>query len=55
MSLGAEREERRGSRVAFVLNGMPALFHRPHPRKEAGKKTVGDVYDFLIAAGVEEV
>lgn len=30
---GAEVSEGRGSRVRIVLNGVRAVFHRPHPRK----------------------
>ena len=35
ISLGAETIEAAGSRVRFVLNGIIAAFHRPHPAKEA--------------------
>jgi hypothetical protein len=49
---GAIIEEREGSRVAVMLNDLVAVFHRPHPRKEASKKTIGSVRRFLIHAGV---
>lgn len=52
VSLGAQRLERAGSRVAFALNGVVAVFHRPHPRKEAGKATVEGVRAFLETAGI---
>ena len=42
----------RGDTVTHVLNGRVVVFHRPHPRKEAGKATVEAVRDFLIAAGI---
>jgi hypothetical protein len=34
------------------LNGVRAVFHEPHPEKEAAKGAVEAVRDFLIAAGV---
>jgi hypothetical protein len=34
MALGAERSEGNGSRVRFLLNGIKATFHRPHPQKK---------------------
>lgn len=37
MALGAERDEGSGSRIRFVLNGIRATFHRPHPRKETDR------------------
>lgn len=52
--LGAEvYPNRQGSRVAIVLNGRKYSYHRPHPENEIGRKTVKDVRDFLILAGVE--
>lgn len=48
---GAEVTERAGSRVCVVLNGVRAVFHRPH-RKETDKGAVVDVRDFLTKAGV---
>lgn len=51
-SLGADVVERAGSRVAVALGGARATFHRPHPRKEIGRKTIEDVRDFLTNAGV---
>jgi hypothetical protein len=43
----------RGSRVRVALNGVKAVFHRPHPRKEASKGCVESVRTFLENAGVE--
>ncbi|MYB42203.1 MAG: type II toxin-antitoxin system HicA family toxin [Chloroflexi bacterium] len=49
---GAHIEERAGSRVGVELNGARAIFHRPHPRKEAGKASVSSIRRFLMEAGV---
>lgn len=51
-ALGAELNERSGSRVAFTLNGEKLDVHRPHPGKEALKYRVKDARDFLTNAGV---
>jgi hypothetical protein len=48
---GAEVSERAGSRVCVALNGVRAVFHRPH-RKETDKGAVVDVREFLTKAGV---
>lgn len=50
--LGASIEEAEGSRIAIELNGLVAVFHRPHPRKETDKGAVESVRRFLIEAGV---
>ncbi|EKE09686.1 MAG: HicA protein [uncultured bacterium] len=52
-ALGAEIYERRGSRVCVSLNGIDAVFHRPHPRKETDKGAVSSMRRFLKEAGVE--
>jgi hypothetical protein len=52
-ALGAEVSEGRGSRVRIVLNGVRAVFHKPHPRKEMDKGSLGSMERFLIAAGIE--
>jgi hypothetical protein len=52
-ALGAEISEGSGSRVRIVLNGVRAVFHRPHPRKETDKGAVKSMRRFLIEAGVE--
>jgi len=51
--LGADVSEGRGSRVRVALNGVRAVFHRPHPEKEATKPQVRSVRRFLIEAGIE--
>lgn len=50
---GAEISEGSGSRVRIALNGVRAVFHRPHPRKETDKGAVKSMRRFLIEAGVE--
>ncbi len=51
-ALGAEISEGRGSRVRVSLNGVRAVFHRPHPEKETDKGAVKSVRRFLAAAGI---
>ena len=52
IALGAELAEGRGSRLRVALNGVRAVFHRPHPGNEAGKPTVRSLRAFLSEAGV---
>jgi hypothetical protein len=51
-SLGAILSERAGSRVAVLLNGRVAVFHRPHPSPDMDKNAVRDLRRFLENAGV---
>jgi hypothetical protein len=51
-SLGAELTEGRGSRLRVELNGIRAVFHRPHPGNEVGKPTVRSLRGFLSEAGI---
>ncbi len=51
-ALGAEFDEGRGSRVRIVLNGIRAVFHRPHPRKETDRGAVKSVRRFLEEGGI---
>lgn len=53
LALGAEMADGSGSRVAFLLNGRRADFHRPHPGKEAKRYQVRAVREFIEAAGVK--
>ncbi|MFH1115002.1 MAG: type II toxin-antitoxin system HicA family toxin [Pseudomonadota bacterium] len=53
MALGAKRIEGDGSRVRFLLNGIIATFHRPHPAGEAKPYQVRDARAFLESAGVK--
>jgi HicA-like toxin of HicAB toxin-antitoxin system len=43
----------RGSRIRMALNGVRAVFHRPHPQKETDKGAVVSMRHFLTEAGVE--
>ncbi|MEX6506132.1 type II toxin-antitoxin system HicA family toxin [Jiella sp. M17.18] len=52
LAFSAEVSEGHGSRVRVALNGVRAVFHRPHPRKEIDKGAVISVRRFLKAAGV---
>ena len=49
---GAEITEGEGSRVRIALNGVRAIFHRPHPQKETDKGAVRSMRRFLTEAGV---
>jgi hypothetical protein len=51
-AVGAEISEGEGSRVRIALNGVRAVFHRPHPQKETDKGAVRSMRRFLIEAGV---
>jgi hypothetical protein len=51
-ALGAELTEGRGSRTRVYLNGVRAVFHRPHPRKGTDKGALCSVRRFLVNAGV---
>ena len=52
LTLGAEISEGNGSRVRVALNGIRAVFHRPHPQKETKRGAVKSVRRFLQEAGV---
>lgn len=51
-AVGAEITEGAGSRVRIALNGVRAVFHRPHPQKETDKGAVKSMRRFLTEAGV---
>ncbi len=51
-AVGAEVNEGEGSRVRIALNGVRAVFHRPHPQKETDKGAVRSMRRFLTEAGV---
>lgn len=53
LRLGGEISEGKGSRVRVCLNEVRAVFHRPHPEKEASKPMVRSVRRFLLEAGIE--
>ena len=50
--LGAEISEGSGSRVRVKLNGVRAVFHRPHQEKTTDRGAVASVRRFLENAGV---
>lgn len=50
---GAEIIERQGSRVCIKLGNQRAVFHSPHPQKEAVKGAVDDIRAFLQRAGIK--
>ncbi|MGC1272267.1 MAG: type II toxin-antitoxin system HicA family toxin [Planctomycetaceae bacterium] len=49
---GAEISEGSGSRVRIALNGVRAVFHRPHPAKETDRGAIRSMRRFLAEAGV---
>lgn len=51
-ALGAEIEEREGSRVAVILFGEVQVFHRPHPKPATDKGAVASVRKWLDSHGV---
>ena len=53
-TLGAEITEGRGSRVRIALNGVRAVFHRPHPNKETDRRAVAAMRVFLHEAWIPE-
>jgi hypothetical protein len=53
VSLGAELSEGSGSRVRIKLNGVRAVFHRPHPQKTTDKGAINSLRRFLENAGVQ--
>ncbi len=51
-ALGGEISEGRGSRVRIFLNGIRAVFHRPHPKRVTDKGVVKSMRRFLKEAEV---
>lgn len=52
LALGARISEGSGSRVRIELNGVRAVFHRPHPENTTDKGAVKSVRKLLDNAGV---
>jgi hypothetical protein len=50
--MGAEISEGRRSRVRIALDGVRAVFHWPHPRKETDRGAIASMGRFLIEAGI---
>jgi hypothetical protein len=51
-ALGADLEEREGSRVGVVLFGQIRVFHRPHPAPETTKGAVNSIRTWLQDNGI---
>ena len=51
-ALGGEISDGRGSRVRIFLNGIRAVFHRPHPKRVTDKGAVKTMRRFLKEAEV---
>ena len=52
-ALGSKITEGSGSRIRVKLNGVRAVFHRPHPQRTTDKGAVNSVRRFLDNAGVQ--
>ena len=52
IAYGGQISEGRGSRVRVELNGILAVFHRPHPLPVTEKGALKSVRRFLQNAGV---
>jgi hypothetical protein len=53
IALGAEIEEREGSRVAIIWKEQVHVFHRPHPNPETDKGAVASIRKWLEANGAK--
>lgn len=53
IELGAEIQEREGSRIAIILFGQVKVFHRPHPSPDTDKGAVASVRKWLEENGVK--
>ena len=53
-AMGAELSEGRGSRVRVFLNGIRAVFHRPHPRPDTDRGAVRAVGRLIVEAGFDQ-
>lgn len=52
-NLNAQISEGNGSRVRISLNGIRAVFHRPHPTNETDKGALASMRKFLENAGIK--
>ncbi|WP_244658633.1 type II toxin-antitoxin system HicA family toxin [Ciceribacter thiooxidans] len=52
IAIGCTVVEGNGSRVRFEKDGLLAIFHRPHPEKEAKRYQVRDARRFLEMLGI---
>lgn len=46
-ALGADIQEREGSRIAVVLFGEVRVFHRPHPAPDTDKGAIASIRKWL--------
>ena len=53
LELGADIEEREGSRVGVFLFGVVKVFHRPHPSPDTDKGAVAAIRKWLEENGVK--
>jgi len=53
LALGCRIIEGSGSRVRFERDGRVAIFHRPHPGKEAKRYQVRDARDYVERLGIK--
>ena len=53
IALDSEISEGSGSRVRIALNGVRAVFHRPHPQPTTDKGAVKSMRRFLTEAGIK--
>ncbi len=51
-ALGADISEGNGSRIRIYLNGIRAVYHRPHLQKESDKGALKSARRFLTEAGI---
>ena len=55
IALGAEVNERAGSRIAVVLDGEVQVNHRPHPQPTTDKGAVASVRKWLDSLGYSPI
>jgi hypothetical protein len=55
LALGGEISEGSGSRGRVFLNGIRAVFHRPHPQRVTDKGALKSGRRFLMEAGINHV
>lgn len=53
IALGGELTKGKGSRVRIYLNGIRAVFHRPHPQRVTDKGALKSIRRFLTKAGIK--
>jgi len=51
--LGAEVDEREGSRVSVSLFGVVRVFHRPHPSPDTDKGAIASIRKWFEENGVK--